>query len=112
MSDEIRLILARCTGFEWDKGNAPKVAERHGVQPAECEEVFFQEPMLVSFDATHSSEERRWQALGKTSADRTIFLVFTVRETLIRVIAARDMHRKERKLYAEAQAGAQGNPNV
>ena len=102
MSD-IRDLLAQATGFEWDAGNARKVVSRHGVEPGECEQAFFSEPFLISYDETHSKSEPRWRALGCTSADRWLFLVFTVRNTLVRVLAARDMNRKERVRYGETK---------
>ncbi len=105
-------LLARCTGFEWDTGNAPKVRARHKVGPGECEQAFFREPFVVGFDEKHSGAEQRWHALGQTFADRKLYLVFTVRGTLIRVIAARDMNRKERSAYEQAQAVVEENPRL
>lgn len=96
--------LGRCTGFQWDSGNAPKVLERHSVGPGECEQVFFVEPVLVTADPAHSAAEARWRALGQTLAGRKLHIVFTVRGDLIRVIAARDMSRKERQAYEQAKA--------
>jgi uncharacterized DUF497 family protein len=109
---DIHEELARCTGFEWDAGNAPKVLARHQVEPGECEQVFFRSPFLVVFDEKHSGAERRWRALGQTLAERKPYLVFTVRGTLIRVIAARDMSRKERSVYEEVQASPEADPSV
>ena len=103
---DIYELLARCTGFEWDTGNAPKVLARHKVEPGECEQAFFREPFVVAFDEKHSGAEQRWHALGQTLADRKLYLAFTVRGTLIRVIAARDMNRKERRLYAQVEGEA------
>lgn len=103
MGIDIRELLAEAPGFDWNTGNAMKVAIRHGVEPAECEQAFFSEPFLVSFDESHSKTELRWQALGRTSGDRWLFLVFTIRSSLIRVLAARDMNRKERLRYAEVK---------
>ncbi len=104
--------LENSSGFDWDDGNAPKVAERHNVQPGECEQVFFNEPFVVSQDEKHSTNESRWRALGRTGGDRWLFLVFTFRGTLIRVLQAREMNRKERILYAEIQAGVAKDSNV
>jgi uncharacterized DUF497 family protein len=104
--------LARCTGFEWDAGNAPKVRARHHVEPGECEQAFFQEPFVASFDESHSGTEPRWRALGQSVAGRMLYMVFTVRGDLIRVIAARDMNRKERKWYAEFQASFEEDPGL
>lgn len=111
-SPEVNERLAQCSGFDWDAGNAPKVSSRHNVTPGECEQPFFQEPFLASFDEGHSSKEPRWHGLGQTLGGRKLYLVFTIRGTLIRVIAARDMNRKERKRYAEAQASLEENPEV
>jgi uncharacterized DUF497 family protein len=86
-------------GFDWSGGNADKNRDSHGVVPSECEQVFFNNPLLVADDAKHSEKETRWYVLGQTDAGRELFIVFTVRKNLIRVISARDMHRKERTVY-------------
>ena len=112
MTDDVYGALEASTGFNWDGGNALKVAARHEVQPGECEQVFFHEPFVASHDEKHSDTEVRWQALGRTGGDRWLFLVFAFRGTLIRVLQARDMNRKERKRYAEIQARAAHNSNV
>jgi uncharacterized protein len=91
----------RVLGFQWDEGNARKSAHKHGVSQAEAEQVFFNEPLLVVADAHHSGSEPRFHALGVTGAGRRLHVTFTLREdgTKIRVISARDMHRKERATY-------------
>lgn len=60
--------------------------------------------MLLPVDAPHSGQEVRFHALGKTHEGRRLHMAFTLREdgTLIRVISARDMHRKERTIYEQA----------
>ncbi len=97
--------LRRCTGFEWDSGNAEKNWERHRVSDGEAEEVFFNQPLLVAFDEEHSQQEPRYFALGQTNAGRPLFVVFTIRGEVIRVISARDMGRRERRVYERAQEG-------
>ena len=64
--------------------------------------MFFNRPILVAPDAAHSQKERRFAALGKTNADRRLAIVFTFRGTLVRVISARDMSKRERRIYEEA----------
>jgi uncharacterized protein len=91
--------LAACVGFEWDEANAAKNWERHRVTPEEAEEVFFHDPFVLRSDPTHSKREKRYWALGKTGRDRRLFLAFTVRGKLIRVISARDMNRREIEVY-------------
>jgi len=50
------LDLRRITGFDWDDGNARKNA-KHGVSMAEAEQVFFNAPLLLLADETHSLQE-------------------------------------------------------
>ena len=92
-------IITECIGFEWDEGNFLKNWERHGVAASECEQIFFNRPLVTGKDEKHSQQESRFYALGHTDARRRLFVVFTVRQNLIRVISARDMNRKERKVY-------------
>lgn len=93
-------ILSRCREFEWDEHNSEKNWRRHLVTPGECEEVFFNHPLIVADDARHSEEEPRYYTVGHTDGGRYLFVVFTVRKARIRVISARDMSRKERKVYS------------
>ena len=92
-------ILPKPVVFEWDKGNVDKNFIRHGVTNKEAEEVFNNEPPLLSEDVKHSTIERRFQALGKTNNDRLLFVSFTIRNDRVRVISARDMNKKEVKVY-------------
>ena len=92
--------LSEISGFDWDSGNA-RENDKHGVTAAEVEQVFFNVPLLLLDDAAHSQHEPRVHALGKTDAGRALHLSFTLRQDAksIRVISARDMHRKERAIY-------------
>ena len=92
-------------GFDWDQGNARKSAEKHSVSQGEAEQVFFNEPLLLLPDQKHSDTEQRFHALGKTQDGRLLHVTFTLRDggELIRVISARDMHRKERMFYGKAK---------
>jgi uncharacterized DUF497 family protein len=91
-------------GFEWDEGNSRKSADEHDVSQAEAESIFFNDPLIVAADVRHSEREQRFNALGKTSQNRLLHITFTLRQNraMIRVISARDMHRKERKAYEQA----------
>lgn len=95
--------LAKITGFEWDDGNARK-SEKHGVSTAEAEQIFFNDPLLLLIDVLHSQREPRFHALGKTDEGRPLHITFTLHHagSLIRVISARSMHRKERTIYEQA----------
>jgi len=89
-------------GFEWDEGNIEKNWISHKVTTNECEEIFFNQPLLIFEDEKHSITENRYYCLGNTNKNRLLMLVFTIRKKLVRVISARDMSRKERKVYENA----------
>jgi len=93
----------QATGFDWDAGNERKSEEKHSVSRFEAEQVFFNQPLLVLADQKHSQNEERYHALGKSDDARLLHITFTLRsaDTLIRVISARDMHRKERNIYEQ-----------
>ena len=115
--------LNAITGFDWDKGNKQKNWEKHGVDFhssalltegrtqsvaernkrtfLECEEVFFNRPLMVGDDSKYSIQENRYFVLGRSNAGRTLFLVITVRSDRVRVISARDQSRKERQVYEQ-----------
>jgi uncharacterized DUF497 family protein len=92
-------ILSKCTGFEWDKNNSEKIKIKHGVTSVECEQVFFNLPIIAGNDEKHSETENRFYVLGQTDSSRLLFLVFTVRNDKVRVISARDMNKKEKGVY-------------
>ena len=94
-------VISNCTGFDCDKRNSEKNWILHQVSRNECEQVFFNAPIAVGEDIFHSQSEKRWFLLGKTDTNRQLFLVFTIREKLIRIISARDMSKQERRIYNE-----------
>jgi uncharacterized DUF497 family protein len=100
-------ILSFAEDFEWDEGNIKKNWERHRVSYIECEEIFFNRPIIIKTDELHSIHEDRYFVLGKTDGGRLLFIVYTLRGKKIRIISARDMKRKERKIYEEAQEDTQ-----
>ncbi len=91
--------LERCEGFDWDDGNRDKNWRKHQVADSECEQIFFNDPFIASKDFTHSQRELRFYALGQTDAGRALFVAFTIRKHLIRVISARDMTRRELRRF-------------
>ena len=96
---------AQVTGFDWDDGNSRKSEKKHGVSQPEAEQVFFNQPLLVLEDHKHSHGENRFHALGATDDVRFLHITFTLRisGTLIRIISARDMHKKERRVYEQSK---------
>lgn len=90
-------------GFDWDEGNLDK-CRKHGVTVAEVEGVFTR-AVTIAPDHAHSTRERRFIAIGRTEAERWVFLVFTWRRRdkrhLIRPTSARFMHAREISRYEE-----------
>lgn len=94
--------LTKVTGFNWDDGNTRK-NDKHSVSMAEAEQVFFNVPLLLLADDRYDYKEPRFHALGKTDDKRLLHITFTLRfyGEKIRVISARDMHKKERTVYEQ-----------
>ena len=98
----IENVLDNCESFDWDDANSDKNWDSHRVSDLECEEIFFNSPLVVRGDIGHSNDEKRFYALGQTDACRPLFIAFAIRGSLIRVISARDMNRNERGTYEHA----------
>lgn len=94
-------LLESCEGFEWDDGNSRKNWHLHRVTDAESEEVFSNEPIVIIRDSSHSSFESRYAVRGVTNSGRRLTVIFTIRNDLIRVISARNMTRREERIYEE-----------
>lgn len=90
--------FSRYLGFEWGEENSGKIWRKHKVSPFECEQVFFNQPLVVAPDEAHSQSEARFYVLGRTDAGRPLFLVFAARKDMVRVVSARDMSRAEREV--------------
>jgi uncharacterized DUF497 family protein len=96
-------IFEQFSGFQWDRGNIDKNLKKHNVENWECEQVFFNRPLIVLDDPKHSIAEKRWTVFGKTDADRFLVIIFAKRDDLIRIISARDMNKREREFYDEKE---------
>jgi len=89
--------------FDWDQHNQNKNMTKHNVGSKECEEVFFNEPIIINLDRKHSQLEERFRSLGKTDKNRKLFVSYTIRNQKIRIISARDQNKKERQIYAQEE---------
>ncbi|TSC92477.1 MAG: hypothetical protein CEN91_431 [Candidatus Berkelbacteria bacterium Licking1014_85] len=92
-------IFNQPIGFEWDKGNIEKNFAKHKVTNQEAEEIFFDNKKKIAQKPIKINNENRFIAIGKTKLDRVLIIVFTLRNNKIRIISARDAHKKERNLY-------------
>jgi hypothetical protein len=64
--------------------------------------VFFDPNRRVAKDVCHSEKEVRHILIGRTKNGRLLFVAFTIRVDKIRIISARDLKKKEKKLYEKA----------
>jgi len=80
--------------FKWDEDTLDHIAI-HNVTPEEVEEVAFESSPYI-----RRGRQGRRYLYGKTIGGRYLFIVYTlIGEGKARVITARDMDDKERRLY-------------
>ena len=79
--------------------NITKNWDKHDVSAIECEQIFFNKPLIIKRDSKHSKFENRYYALGRTNMNQLLFAVFTVRNEKIRIISVRDMTVPEMEKY-------------
>lgn len=96
------VVKGNVTGFQWDKGNLDKSYVKHGITSQEAEEVFLDEKSRVEPDVAHSQTEQRFIIIGQTQQETVLFIIFTFRNSTIRIISARKANLKERQKYAQA----------
>ena len=94
-------ILEQIKSFDWDDGNINKNYILHDVSHFEAEEIFFNFPILIQYDLRNSEDEQRYYALGQTDKNRCLFISFTIRGKSLRVISARDMNKREVRIYEQ-----------
>jgi hypothetical protein len=87
--------------FEWDPDKAAQNKQKHGVTFREAATVFG-DPLAITFaDAAHSVGEERYLTFGKSELDRLIVVSHTDLQNRLRIISARVMTRRERRIYEE-----------
>ncbi len=80
--------------FKWDEDNIEHILN-HGVTPEEIEEIAFEGVPYI-----RKGREGKRYLYGKTIGGRYLFVVYMfVGKGEVRVITARDMDAKEKRLY-------------
>ena len=100
------LNLPKPLSFEWDKWNEEKIFKKHKITTRECEQAFMAERIFIQPDLMHSELENRFTLVSLTKSSRPIFIAFTIRNNSIRIISARNMHKKEFKIYEKEASSA------
>ena len=86
--------------FDWDAENRKHIA-RHGITPAEAEEIILIEPLEAGVQQ-HESEERVL-CFGRTKAGRLLTILYTERRGKTRIVTAYEMTKEQRRLYFEGK---------
>jgi hypothetical protein len=93
-------MVVRVKHFIWLDEVEDKIIWKHGVEPHEAEEVFFNRPRFKFIEKGYRPGEDVYAASGQTEAGRYLVVFFILKpkqEALI--ISARDMTRRERRSY-------------
>ena len=84
----------RIEGFIWLAWVIDKLDAKHGVDPDEVEETFFNPPYKVRRTAAD-----KYLLYGRTADGRYLFIVFVWRGNHVKVISAREMTPSEKRYY-------------
>jgi uncharacterized DUF497 family protein len=85
--------------FEWDPVKAEYNVRKHGVDFTEAATVF-NDPLSITYtDPDHSVNEERYIIIGLSLNDRLLIVAHTDRGEITRIISAREVTSRERKLY-------------
>ena len=86
--------------FDWNPSNLEHIA-RHGVTPAEAEEVVYSNPLALGCDFVDG--EFRFEEIGRTRAGRILKVVTTEREGKIRVVTAFESSPTEKSRFLASE---------
>ncbi|MBS3955238.1 MAG: BrnT family toxin [Methylomicrobium sp.] len=87
--------------FEWDPKKATANVKKHGVTFQEAATIFG-DPLAITFDdPDHSMSENRYITFGLSLQKRLIVVSHNERVDRAKIINARLMDRKERRIYEE-----------
>lgn len=85
--------------FEWDNEKAINNVKKHGVTFDEAKSVFYDTFALISLDVEHSITEERFSIIGYSKSNRILFISYTEKNEIIRIISARKTTKNERLFY-------------
>jgi len=89
--------------FDWHPDKAKTNLAKHQVSFQEAATVF-DDPLSITFaDPNHSIGEERLVILGQSAKGRLLFVAHTDRDNLTRIISAREVTRREQRIYEESQ---------
>lgn len=87
--------------FEWNEAKAASNLKKHGVTFEEALSCFYDQKQVVFYDPDHSEDEDRELMIAHSERGRVLFVAYTLREDIIRIISVRKATRKEEMMYAQ-----------
>ena len=96
--------------FEWDDNKNQKNKTKHKIGFEDAKTVF-NDNSSIEFEAKRDDEYRVIR-IGKTATKFILFVVYTMRGLVIRLISARQANKKERNLYIERKIKAQDDESI
>ncbi|MBM2814121.1 MAG: hypothetical protein HW421_883 [Ignavibacteria bacterium] len=87
--------------FNWDPNKAKSNLDNHNISFYEASSVFDDLLGQIFYDPEHSNNEERFIIIGNSKYNNLLFVSFTERKDLIRIISARIATKKERKNHEE-----------
>lgn len=85
--------------FEWDSSKERVNLRKHGIDFRTAARIFL-DPYMIGFDDVHASGELRFNAIGLVD-DRMLFVTYTMRGDMVRIISARGAEPHEKRKYHE-----------
>ena len=82
---------------EWDESKDLVNRKKHGISFDTASLVFADPDRITIYDSVHSNGEDRYITIGRVG--RILFVVFTERGDVARLISARLATKEERKVY-------------
>ena len=85
--------------FEWDEAKHEANQKKHRIDFKTASKVFL-DPYVIEFDEHDVSGELRHNAIGPVDS-RMLFVTYTMRGDVIRIISARGAEPHEKRKYHE-----------
>lgn len=87
--------------FEWDSKKAAANERKHNVTFQEASSIFGDRLAITFADPDHSEKEQRYLTFGLSKDNHLLVVCHTARGDKTRIISARLMDRRERRIYEE-----------
>ena len=85
--------------FKWDSAKEQANRKKHGVDFRTAAKVFL-DPFVIEFNNLDTDGEPRFNAIGLVD-ERMLFVTYTIRDDVIRIISARGAEPHEKRKYHE-----------